>query len=913
MGKHLFKLLFGAMFLVAASAFTGCTDDETDITIPELSVTAHTLEFAPEAQDAQTVEVKANCPWTIKADNLSWATILVNGENTAEGNGNATLSISVEELPENLTMRQGIISFDMTVLVSGNATPWGAADATITVTQKGENVVIESDPIFFNNFDKEVAEKTYGSGTSWPYADQFEGWKNEEGLGAANVTYETSGVSIRANSGSDSNYSDYAGSGSNNIFFGTNAYITVQNIDVTGKVNFELSFGTERYLNDAPSNVFNHDEFEVTLSNNGTEWSQPLSYTFAGGVDPDGRWDLATSKFTIPEGTTTLYVRFASKLTSAHRLDDVKLVEGMGGGEVITFEGGENPGGPDNPPVVTPGDAIYANNFDKEVASKTYGSGSSWPYLDQFEGWKNESGSGAAAVTYDQAGASARANSTSDGEFSDYAGSGSNNIFFGTNSHFTIQNIAVSSTKLQLSFGANRYSQGGNNVFNHNDFVVELSNNGSAWSAPLTYAFVKGTDPDGRWDMAVADFTLPEGTSTLYIRFTSKVASVHRLDDVTLTTGNGGQEVKFDGSTPDNPPVVTPGDAVTMTIPELVAACKGKTEQTVLNADKDVVFEGVVVTDKDGGNWSSNNLAIMTEGATTAENGILLYGSGITNPGDASYNFAAGDKVKVTLKAGLARLCDFSGCYELTGSQGETWVTIEKTGTATITPVVVTPDQLASFQYMPVTLKGVTSPATAAAWSGTQKFTQNGTEFTVYTAKGASWVNDQFKAGVTGDISGMVTLYKGAVQVAPRNLNDIAAFVEGGTTPDPDQPVTPAEGSPVTISFAGGDAQNHPTIEFAADPIKVVFATGSHSTDPRWDANQVRFYGTADKHNTMTVSGATITKVEFTFSDGYDNAGMTVNGGTMNGAVWEGSSSSVVFTAGDKQTRIQSITVTYAE
>ncbi len=809
MGKHLYKLFFGALMFVAAAAFTGCADDETEITIPELSASVATLDFAPEAQDAQTVEVKANCDWTIKADNLAWATILVDGQNTIQGSGNATLSISVEELPANLTMRRGVISFDLVFAMSGSTMSWGQADATITVTQKDDNVIIETDPIYFNNFDKEVAEKTYGSGSSWPYADQFEGWKNEEGLGAANVTYETSGVSIRANSGSDSNYSDYKGSGSNNIFFGTNAYITIQNIDVTGKTNYELSFGTERYLNDdkdkPEGNTFRHEEFEVTLSNDGNAWSAPLNYTFAAGVDPNGRWDLATSKFTLPEGTTTLYIRFVSKIASGHRLDDVKLVEGMGGGDVISFEGSDTPGGPDDPEPL-PGDAIYTNDFDKEAVGSSKPS-DGWPYADETDIYKNESGAGAANVTYETSGVSVRGNSTSDGTYSDYAGSGQNNMFFGKDAYFTIQNITVEDVNFRLSFGADRYSQGANNVFNHNDFVVELSNNGTNWSAPLTYAFAKGTDPDGRWDLAIADFTLPEGTTVLYIRFTSKVASVHRLDDVSLVDGSGGQKVSFDGQTP---PEVTPGESITMTIPELVAACKGKTEQTVLNAEKDVVFEGVVVTDKEGGNWSSNNLAVMTEGATTAENGILLYGSGITNPGDESYDFVPGDKIKVTLKAGLARLCDYQGCYELTGSQGEKWVTIEKIGTATVTPVEITCEQLAKFQYMPVTLKNVTSPATAAAWSGTQTFTQNGNSFTVYTAKGAAWVEEQFKAGVTGDLSGMVTLYRGAAQVAPRNLNDIAAFVEGGVTPEPEP--EPEDAVKINTITAAGDYKTVGTV-----------------------------------------------------------------------------------------------------
>ena len=77
-----------------------------------------------------------------------------------------------------------------------------------------------------------------------------------------------------------------------------------------------------------------------------------------------------------------------------------------------------------------PEGAIYYNTFDKEVSSETFGDGGSWPYLDQFDGWRNEKGSGAAGVTYDFEHMSVRSNQSSEGFLSTYEGSGKNNIFF---------------------------------------------------------------------------------------------------------------------------------------------------------------------------------------------------------------------------------------------------------------------------------------------------------------------------------------------------------------------------------------------------------------------------------------------------------------------------------------------------
>ena len=772
MNKHLFRLLFGALFLVAATVFTGCKEDDSKSATPTLSVSTQSLVFTDATEKTQTVQITANCEWKVVTSSLEWATV-----EPMNGRGNGTISVTVQELPAGTNSREGKISFTLIHAEFGN---WGTAEQSIAVSQVAGSEVPTGEIAYANNFDKEAATQTYGSGNSWPYTDQFEGWKNESGYGIENVTYTTSGISVRNNSNSNNNYSDYAGSGLNNLLFSSNSNFTIEKIAVNS-VNLRLTFGTERYAYGEDDNTFNHDEFKVQLSNDGTNWSAPLTYTFAMGVDPNGRWDLASSDFSLPEGTTSLYVRFKSTLSGAHRLDDVTLLEGAGG-QAITFDYVE----PEDPGMDT-SDAIYFNDMDKEVASQT---DNKWPYADEFDGWKNQTGSGAANVTYTTSGVSVRSNSPSDAGYSDYAGSGNNNLLFGTNGVVTIEKIAVSEKNLSLSFGTERYLYGASdNTFNHDEFKVELSNDGTNWSSPLTYTFAKGVDPNGRWDLATADFTLPDGVSTLYVRFSSTLSGAHRLDDVLLKAGNGGQQVSFDGSEEPDP---EPGDAVETTIPELIALCEAAgSEQQVIDESKDYYFEAVVVTDKEGGNTTSNNLQLMTEGATTAKNGITLYGSGVyTNPADEGFTFKAGDKVKVTLKAGEARVTTYNKLYEVTGSQGASWVVVEKIGTATVTPVEIAPDQITDFQAMPVSIKNVTAPATASTWNGTKTFTQNGVEVTVYTSQGAPWADQQFVAGATGTITGYAALYKGAAQVSPRSTKDIADFMSG-TTPDPDPDVTP--------------------------------------------------------------------------------------------------------------------------
>lgn len=466
---------------------------------------------------------------------------------------------------------------------------------------------------------------------------------------------------------------------------------------------------------------------------------------------------------------------------------------------------------------VTPpptGDPIYANNFDKEPAQKGSSGWDTW--LDKFEGWKNETGTGIANVSYESSGASARTvGKDSASDMSDYEGSGVNNVFFGSNAYFTIGNLDLGGKRnLRLSFGTERYGQNDpDNTWNPAEFEIELSNNGTAWSKPITVNFAKGSAPVGRWDLAIADFTLPEGTSALYIRFTAKAASVYRIDDVTLAEGVGGQEITFEeGGDPE------PGETVKTTIPELIEKCEAAGDkQQEIDAANDHVFEAVVVTDKQGGNTTALNLQLMTEGATTAGNGITLYGSGVyTDPSDDNFTFVAGDKVRVTLKAGEARVTTYSGLHEVTGSKNAAWVVIEKIGTATVTPVEITPDQIVAFQAMPVTIKNVTAPA-AATWAGTKTFKVNGeTDLTVYTQNGAPWAEQEFVGGATGDITGYAALYKGAPQIAPRNINDIAAFM-GEPSTDPSITV-----NPTSLTFAAaGEAVATATVALKQNGVSI--------------------------------------------------------------------------------------------
>lgn len=331
MSKHLFRLLFGAFFLVAATAFTGCSDDDDKSLTPKLTADPTALDFTDETATTQTVAITANCEWTVTASNLDWATI-----SPMSGKGNGTISVTVSELPAGTNLREGKISF---TLIHPEFGKWGQAESSVAVKQYGSGVTPPptGDAIYANDFDKEQAQK--GSDNKFPFADAFEGWKNQTGTGADNVAYKTSGISVRSNSPSNDSHSKYKddASGVNNMFFRTSGVFEIQKIALEStQKNLQLTFGSYRSIFEDKDNAFKTSEFHVYLSKDGENWAE-ITYDRPVGDDEHsnyGTWALATANFTLKQVPSELYIKFTSDLTSAHRIDDVKLFEGIGGTEV---------------------------------------------------------------------------------------------------------------------------------------------------------------------------------------------------------------------------------------------------------------------------------------------------------------------------------------------------------------------------------------------------------------------------------------------------------------------------------------------------------------------------------------------------------------------------------------------------
>lgn len=772
--SSIWKLLFSALTVFAVAVFAGCTDDNDDMGAPYLNVTPENLTFDAEGQPADeyngTFIVETNRPWrAIVEDEQTWVRL-----SATEGEGDAAVTVTV---PASNIGQSAKVTFEV-------YNSYGALIQKDVNVLQGE--VVPPTIIFNETAGNEAVDDK-------PLVSAYTGW-NTTGEGASKVSYEGTNTSIRSSGKSSAGAYDGA-SGPNVIFFGTApATFTVKNITLaSGQTNLKLTFGGQYYDQDNNDNGFKKDDFVVSLSANGTDYT-PLSYEVNNGDQEDPYWVFATKNFTLKNATSTLYIKFEANISSKFRLDDITLMTGNGGEEIDLAGGGVVPPDPS-------GDAIYENNFDKTPAEKV---DNKWPFLDQTDAWQNASGTGNSTVTYTSTNVSVRTSGKLSGGYD--GASGSNKIFFGSApATFDINTITMPAgkTNYRIIFGGAYSKKNGatyDNIFKPESFHVAVGN-GTDWSGNLTYEKIGGSDTtDPYWVQFAVDFTLKEAVSQLSIRFTADLASGFAIDDVQLVEGNGGQEVDLEGGVvpPD------PGEATAITIPELIAQMTDTEAPVDANADR--YLDAVVMNDVAGANYTFNNLILATENATEAGNGITLYGSQV-EPSTLGLN--KGDKVRVTLYKGLAKVVNYSGMYEVTGAKEATWCKVEKTGTVTSIPTAtIAAADLAKYQGMAVTIANA-SVAQAGVWASasalsSHTFTADGANFTVFCKKSdeknpSVFLDVPFKAG-SGNISGLAAVYMNNSQLVPRNLDDVAAFSDSSTPMITG--VTPAS---LSFEAAGGE------------------------------------------------------------------------------------------------------------
>lgn len=334
-------LISGSLALAAMLFAQSCGDKNEPEGLPEINLSKNVIEFQQEAS-SETIKVASTRQWFL-SNCPEW--IAVDPESGKDPNG---MDVTISVLGNTGLDREAALKFSI-----------GYDTKTLTVKQKGTGSAADL-VVYHNDFDKTDAVK---SEDGWKtYLDSFDGWKNETGSGLSSIDYAFNGMSARQTSSGASNgtYSDYPGSGKNYLWFAKENYFQVKNITLPeNTVNYVLSFGSERNQYQAADNTFKHNEFLVYVSNDGKKWVA-LEYAFPNG-DKSRRWDLASTTFTVPNGTKSLYVYMTATVASAYMVDDLDLSVAAEAGTVIDFSKGVDLGtGGGETPEPTPGAGTIA-------------------------------------------------------------------------------------------------------------------------------------------------------------------------------------------------------------------------------------------------------------------------------------------------------------------------------------------------------------------------------------------------------------------------------------------------------------------------------------------------------------------------------------------------------------------------
>ncbi|MDE6140475.1 MAG: hypothetical protein K2F95_05955 [Alistipes sp.] len=694
------------------------------------------------------------------------------------------------------------------------------------------------------------------------------------------------------------------------------------------------------------TNAEESQTFQITSN---ADWKIEIEYSVGDGwltVTPMSGNGDATVNLSVPTNDTGAVRSAVVKCIAMHPEYgkwDTKRVN-------ISQSANEKPVGP-------AGDVLYSDNFDGQLAEAKYGtSGTSWPFVDQFPEFANPQGTAAANVTYTATNVSIRANSPSNGNYSLYkdSASGNNNVFFGgAGNMFVINGIALAAdqSNLQLTFGRYRSLFGASdNTFVASEFHIWLSKNGTAWTEISYETPVDAASEYGTWNLATADFTLTEVPETLYIKFTSDLASSHRIDDVKLSTGNGGQSVTL----PEGAVIV--GGTIAAAIATADGSEAAVDEATVIG----IYNKGFLMEDATGKLLVyTNETATVSVGDKVSVSGTIASYAGFKQFAavkDASGEYGAAPAVTVIgsgsftqpapevldgagmdayLSAPAVKYIEYTGTLVISGN----YYNVEVEGASKAKGSVAYPLEGAidpALNGQVVTIKGYAIGVTGTVYVNTMlvelatssepiltvtpqslSFSYEGGEksitatlFNSTDAIQAESDNAQFSVAVAGNvitvtaaanetadnISGTITVKAGA-------LSQTVSVLQTGK-PSGDSAV-------VEFDFAAmgyENAEDVVTVEKA--PITLTFDKGSNkSSSPKYynTGTGIRFYS----GNTLKIEGANIIKIEFTYTQTTNEVTMTP--GEYTNGVWTGSASSVDYTTGGTSghERISKIVVTY--
>lgn len=350
------------------------------------------------------------------------------------------------------------------------------------------------------------------------------------------------------------------------------------------------------------------------------------------------------------------------------------------------------------------------------------------------------------------------------------------------------------------------------------------------------------------------------------------------------------------------------------------------------------------------------NDAVTVKGTTELRNGVIQFGKeglSVAKTGTSSYNTPAPEVMDGTaVTAYIATALENKAVYKYVKYNGEFTVSgnyynVVIAGTTTKGSVAYGKSEWASFNDKPVTVEGwllggtanylqtmatsvtadsstpiveISAPQQFAATSPvaqTLNYTVTNTTASAVTFAIEGTNADKFSLGAKTDNTIVVSAKGDNASTAAYTANLVAKVAGATVTTVALKQAAPVsgDGGTVEIDFsAKGYANGVDVTTVTESPLTLTFAKSTGNNPPKYytSGTAVRMYAA----NTLTITGATITNVEYTMVDGYNN--LIVTDGTYTGTTWTGSSSNLVFTSNPEQvggkyvqTRIQKMTITY--
>jgi len=305
-----FTLKGAVLSLVLAFVVFGlwtCNTEDIDDNIPFITLSSEKIQ-ATAAEGDYNLVISTNRKWSISG-NPDWCS-----PSQMTGEGPATITLTCLE----------------------NTSIARAVDLRIATTSIGKYLRVEQDGaigamvIYEENFAVPDGNTNIAEYNLW----------QRGGTGGASASYSGTNTSVRTSVASSPLFYPDASSGGN-VFFGTSpAVFTVTGIGLpSGVQDISLTFGISKvvYTTQNVWDPFNADNLTLSYTIDGVTWN-PITWEIASEPEAGSatNWALASAVIST-NGGDFLGLRYTAGVSSAIRLDDIKLISGGTSGPMVNL------------------------------------------------------------------------------------------------------------------------------------------------------------------------------------------------------------------------------------------------------------------------------------------------------------------------------------------------------------------------------------------------------------------------------------------------------------------------------------------------------------------------------------------------------------------------------------------------